>query len=314
MRLHSGVRVGGVVQQFLIIGVFLALGAACQRGLSLPAQAPFFINRLIINFILPAVILLKLPRLVLDHAVWLPMLIAWALAGAGALMVLGLSRWLGWGRELTGAALLLGLYGNTSYLGFPMVRAFFGDAGMPYAIVFDQLGNFVMLAVFAPLIVARYGAGQPVPSLAGMLRRLLGFPPFLALLAGLLLNGVAYPAWLQVGLEGGALLLAPLAMFIVGSQLSWSLPGDLRAPLMWLLGLRLVVLPALALGLLALLGTEGLVRQVTVFEAGMPTMVTASIMAMAAGMVPRLCSAAVGLGLVLSLLSLPLWHVLLTRM
>lgn len=311
LRDHGHSMGGACMQQFLVIGVFLALGAACQRWLALPERAPFHINRVIINFILPAVILLKLPRLPLDGAVWLPMLTAWSAAAMGAALMLALARRQGWDRPLTGAVMLLGLYGNSSYLGFPMVRAFFGDAGMPYAIVFDQLGNFVVLAVFAPMIIARYGEGQEAPSARAMLRRLLLFPPFLALLAGLALNGVQYPGWLQGGLGVLGLLLAPLAMFIVGTQLSWRVPQDLRGPLAWVLGLRLLLLPGLALAGLRLAGFDGLAMQVTVFEVGMPTMVTASIMAMAAGLAPRLCSAAVGLGLCASMLTLPLWHAVL---
>ena len=299
------------MEQFLSIAAFLALGAASQRWLALPARAPFLINRVITHLALPAVILLKLPRLPLDGSVWLPVLAAWGAAGAGALLVLAGARRFGWPRPLTGALLMLGLYGNTSYFGFPVVRACFGDAGMPYAIVFDQLGNFVLLAVFAPLIIARYGEGQPPATAAGLARRVFGFPPFLALLAALALNGVRYPGWLESGLGAVSLLMAPLAMFIVGSQLSWRVPRDLRWPLAAVLGLRLVLLPLLALAGLWLAGAEPLLLQVAVLEAGMPTMVTAALMAMSAGLLPRLCSAAVGVGLCVSLLTLPLWRALL---
>ena len=56
-----------------------------------------------------------------------------------------------------------------------------------------------------------------------------------------------------------------------------------------------------------LLDAEPLAAQLTVFQAAMPPMVTAAIMAMAAGFAPRLCTATIGIGLGLSLLTLPLW-------
>jgi predicted permease len=46
---------------------------------------------------------------------------------------------------------------------------------------------------------------------------------------------------------------------------------------------------------------------VTIFEAGMPPMVTAALMAMTANLAPRLCTAAVGFGLGASLITLPIW-------
>jgi len=44
-----------------------------------------------------------------------------------------------------------------------------------------------------------------------------------------------------------------------------------------------------------------------VLEAAMPSMVTAGALAIAHGLAPRLAAAMVGYGLLLSLLTLPLW-------
>jgi len=65
-----------------------------------------------------------------------------------------------WSRDVRGALLLLVPLGNTSYLGYPMTQAFYGAQGMPYAIVFDQIGNFLLLAMLVPFVQARFG-GQP---------------------------------------------------------------------------------------------------------------------------------------------------------
>lgn len=296
------------MQNFVIIAVFLALGALCRRLFSLPEKAPIYINHFIINVALPAVILLKLPELPLDRTVLLPMLVPWLVALPLVGSTIAVARRLGWSRDVIGALILLVLYGNTSYFGFPMVRAFFGDAGMPYAIMFDQLGNFVMLALFAPLIVARFNPADKPASAFALARRIFGFPPFLALIAALLLNGVHYPPWIAASLGGLSHLLAPLAMFIVGLQLQWHVPAPLRQPLLLVLAARLLISPLLALLLCGLSGHADLAVRVTIFEAGMPTMVTAAIMAMSANLAPRLCTAAVGFGLGASLLTLPAWY------
>ena len=46
--------------------------------------------------------------------------------------------------------------GNTSFLGYPMVLAFFNDAVLVYAIFFDQLGGFLILSTYGSIIVAFY--------------------------------------------------------------------------------------------------------------------------------------------------------------
>jgi len=221
-----------------------------------------------------------------------------------------IARRLGWSRDVIGALILLVLYSNSSYFGFPMVRACFGDDGMPYAIMFDQLGNFVMLAIFAPLIIARFNPVDSPASALAMAGRIFSFPPFIALLVGLGLNGVTYPALVVQLLTPLSYLLAPLAMFIVGLQLSWHVPHALRQPLLLVLAGRLLLSPLLALGFCALSGHADLAARVTVFEAGMPPMVTAAIMAMSANLAPRLCTAAVGFGLGVSLITLPAWYAL----
>ncbi len=301
------------MQNFIIIFVFLALGALSKRLFALPEKAPLYINKFIINAALPAVILLKLPQLTLDKNALLPALAPWSLAIVLAGLIFVLARRLKWSREIVGAVLILALYGNSSYLGFPMVRAFFGDEGMPYAIMFDQLGNFIMFAIGTPLLLALFvedetGAksGRTISALA-IVKRIFSFPPFYALLAGLALNGVHYPQVIEKMLAWLGLTLAPLAMFIVGLQLSWHVPAQFRQPLVVVLALRLLISPALALIFFALTGHHELAARVTVFEAAMPTMVTAAIMAIGTNLSPRLCTAAVGFGLMLSLITLPLW-------
>jgi malate permease and related proteins len=298
------------MQNFIVIAVFLALGALCKYLFALPEKAPFLINKFVINIALPAVILLKLPRLTLDKNAWLPVLTSWSIAAVLAATIFFIGRRLKWPREILGAVLLVSLYTNSSYLGFPMVRAFFGDEGLPYAIMFDQPGNFVIFAIGTPILLAIFAQQRQKISALPIIKRIFGFPPFCALLAGLALNGVSYPAVITQLLSLLELTLAPLAMFIVGLQFSWHVPAKYRQPLMLVLGLRLMISPALALTFFALTGHGELAARVTTFEAGMPTMITVAIMAIGANLSPRLCTAAVGFGLVLSMITLPLWFAL----
>jgi predicted permease len=306
------------MENFIVIGVGIFLGAAAKRLLALPEKAPQWINQFIIYVALPAVILRQLPALQFRADAILPIICPWLFFLATLIAVHWVSVRMRWSREIKGALLLLVPMGNTSYLGYPMVRAFFGEAGMPYAIVFDQIGNFLLLAVFAPIIIARFGKPVTDTSWRAIGKRIVSFPPFIALcIALLLLRGITLPNVIDQGLMLLGKTMAPLAMFIIGLQLSPQVPRELRAPLSFALAMKLLISPLLAILLCVAARTlvmrDGvLALQVTVFEAAMPTMVTAAILAMAAGLAPRLCSAAIGFGLCCSLLSLPLWYLLTT--
>jgi predicted permease len=72
---------------------------------------------------------------------------------------------------------------------------------------------------------------------------------------------------------------------------------------------KLAIAPALILLLFAgLLGDRGETLQVTVFEAAMPPMIGASIVAMDHELDPPLLTLMVGIGIPLAFLTLPAWY------
>ena len=96
-------------------------------------------------------------------------------------------------------------------------------------------------------------------------------------------------------------------MLAIGLSVQLALPRAELRPLAAGLALKMAVLPALALLLVPWLGLEGDIARTTVLESAMPPMVTAGALAIAHGLAPRLAAAMVGYGLLLSLLSVPLW-------
>ncbi len=80
-----------------------------------------------------------------------------------------------------------------------------------------------------------------------------------------------------------------------------------NASLLSVIALRLLVLPALALGLSLAFGMSGDMLRANVLESAMPSMITAAALAISHGLAPRLAAALVGYGIVLSLATLPAW-------
>lgn len=291
---------------FALVLAMLALGYLFQRLRVLPDGAAQTLNLIVLYVCLPAAVLRYAPRLVLEPALAGVVAVPWLLLGATVVLVGLLSRWLGLRRDEHGVLLLTVALGNTSYLGYPLTRALVGESALPYAVVYDQFGAFLILSTFGLWVLARYGGEHP-PSARGMAARIVRFPPLWALLLGFTVMPADPPTWIAGGLQRLSDALLPLAMLTIGLSVRFALPRDELKPLAGGLALKLAAMPALAWALVPLLGLHGDMAQATVLESAMPPMVTAGALAIAHNLAPRLAAAMVGYGLLLSLASLPLW-------
>ena len=125
-----------------------------------------------------------------------------------------------------GRLLLLAVaLGNSSFIGYPMVRALLGDEALPYAVVYDQFGTFVLLSTFGLYVIARH-AGDAPPAPRAMVARILRFPPLWALAVGLTVMPEHPPPWIAAGLQRLADAMLPLVMLAVGLSIRLRMPRD----------------------------------------------------------------------------------------
>ena len=295
---------------FALALAMLALGMLFARLRLFPAGAADTLNLVVLYVCLPAAILVYVPRLRFDPGLLGLVAVPWLLAAASWAMLRLLAPRLRLRRDELGVLLMCTMLGNTSYIGYPMIEALLGAQALPYAVVYDQFGTFIMLSTLGLVLLARYG-GDRTPTARDIGLRIVRFPPAWALVFGLTLMPEQPPAWIATALERLAGVLVMLVMLAVGLGLQLRLPRDEVAPLATGLVLKLAVLPLIALPLAWLLGMRGDVLSVGVLETAMPPMVTAAALAIAHGLAPRLAAAIVGYGIVLSLATLPLWRVVL---
>ena len=293
----------------------LLLGVLAARIPAMPERATAVLDTLVIWLVLPAVILTEVPRLALGASALVPVAVAWGTLGVLAGVILALARVRGWRRATVGTLLLVVPLGNTSFFGIPAITALLGADHVGPALVYDQLGTFLGLATWGTLIAARYGGTQG-SILRATARRALTFPPLIALGAALVLRAVPLPApvaprFAEVTGRLGAMLV-PLTMLSVGMRLRLPRARGVVEPLAIGLVLALGVAPLLAWSAMRALGGAGVVWETSVLEAAMPPMVTAGVVAAAAGLDEELASALVGVGLLCALVTVPLWAALLT--
>ena len=286
--------------------LLLLVGVAVGRFALLPEDAARVLDAVVIRIALPALVVHELVGISLDPRMLVPVAVAWSTLALLAVAVWLLARLLRFDALTTGTLLVVVPLGNTSFLGFPAVEALLGRDHLAPAVVYDQLGTFLALATYATFVAGRYGA-SPSSRGAGPVARLLRFPPFLALLAALVLRPVGLPPVLDelTGVLGAT--VTPLAMLSIGLRLDLRAVTHRPLALGTGLSLRMLVAPAAVLLVARLVGADGPVWDVAQLEAAMPPMVTAAVVAAEAGLDARLAAALTGAGVVLAMVTLPLW-------
>ena len=314
--------------QLLLLFVFLFFGLGLSSfvlGRPRSDQLAKTLNRWVIRAALPAFVVLKihaLPEISFSSPeVLLPILQPWIHFFVSLAIVTVLARWLRWSR-MTWAALVLTIgLGNTSFVGFPLLRAILGPESLGSAVLLDQLGSFLIFsAIAAPMarmISPLEGDGSSArkkSSIPRLLLRPLRFPPFIALLLALVTAKIEFPSALVSVLAAVSLTLAPAALVSVGLSLKWGAlrRREVRQPLAIGLVLKLLVLPAFYFLLYSKWagiypGFPPLVLQTILLEGAMASMINAGVIATEYGLEPELAQLMVGVSIPISLVTVPLW-------
>lgn len=294
-----------------LLALCLGLGIALRYYKLVPENTAPVLNGFIINISLPALILLHVHQLRPSVELVYPVLMPWVMFAVGFMFFRIAGRFVRWTPQSIGALILTGSLANTSFVGLPMIEAYYGNANNELAVgmLIDQLGTYLVLSTVGILVAVLYSSSGQM-SLAAVGRKILTFPPFLALVVALAIGPVGLPEGVNSVLERLGATLTPLALVSVGYQLRLSELkgrfGQLSTGLLY----SLLIGPALILvffsGLTGAAG--GRIMQLTVFEAAMPPQIGAAIVAMEHKLEPALVALMVGIGIPLSFLTLIGWY------
>ncbi|WP_457601237.1 AEC family transporter, partial [Hydrogenivirga sp.] len=149
-----------------------------------------FINY-VLYFALPALVFNKVREIELGAESLGVVLSAWVVILISLSLSFVVGKAIGMGGRTLRSFVLVSSFGNTAFMGYPFTFALFGDQGLRFAVLYDQLGSFLLVISVGFLIAT--GRFSP--------REILIFPPFGALVLGLLSKGVDLPAVLGNFLE-----------------------------------------------------------------------------------------------------------------
>ena len=191
--------------------------------------------------------------------------------------------------------LLVSSFGNTAFLGYPYAFSYFGQEGLQIAIIYDNLGSFLMVSFLGVMVAS----GKPD------LKEVLLFPPFLGLVLGFVLRGIPLHPSLDKALDFVALSTLPVVLFALGLSISLSgIKDNLKLSLLAILiKVSVSVLAVYLVG--RFMELSPVAFKVSLLESAMPPMMFSAVLALRYNLNPNLAFASVGLGMVLSFFYVP---------
>lgn len=286
------------------IFLLLLVGYGSKKLRILGVKDTGVINSIVLNLALPAFIFSSIHGKPLEF----DMIKAPFIGIAVDVVVLGaaylIARLLKLDRPTTAGLMIAASFGNTGYMGLPVVSAVFkGDGGsMLTAAMMDSFAMRIMLCTVG-IAVATTFAGRKFDWLGTL--EFVKSPMFAALVIALLLRKTPMPEFLMSGIDkmGGATV--PLSMISVGLNLSMGSVGK------WPLGtvaaalLKMAAMPALMCLGVSLMRIDHSVARVAILEMGMPSAIFGGVIAGRYGANKEFVAGAIFLSTLLSIVVIP---------
>lgn len=314
-----------IIEKILGVFAYVAVGLMANKKGILPDESVRYLNALIMKITAPCLILSSITSRTLDSELRVNTIIAlvvpFVLYVAMAVLSLFVCRKmkLSYAGELSMAM----MSPNCGFMGFPVTMAMFGDL-IFYYIVIETIPFNIYTYVFQKYQLL-YGDAEArsndksqsdnnKPSLAERIKPILNIITIAAIVAvAMLFTGLKFPAEVFDILDTIGGITVPLAMILVGVQLGGSNLRELisNRSLVITAVMKLLIIPAICMLLISLLPIGNEVKLSLVLSMVFPTAVACAIIAQSEDRNARIVSEAIALTTLLSMVTLPVWIIIL---
>lgn len=292
----------------LLIPVCIISGMLLNKIKAVPENSYKAINALIIYVTLPALTLYYIPQIKLQTELVYPAVVIWIIFLISAGFFILLEKIFKWDKKSTGALILTGGLANTSFVGFPVLIALFGEEGLKIGVIIDQAGSFLVLSTLGIITASVYSSGTY--SVKKIAKDIIAYPSFIAFIIAIIMvaAGINHNEISASILSKAGMPTIILALVSVGMQLKPKIEPELFKELGGGLFYKLIAAPAVIYLLFYyILNLDGLIYRVSLIESAMPPMVMGSVLAVQFNLNPRLANLMVGIGIPVSALTLFFW-------
>lgn len=254
----------------------------------------------VIYFSLPAMVFIKIYPLTLDLKILNLICMFNTIIIANLLLSYAIGKWFNLDKKTLATFMVIATFGNTSFIGFSYIDAFYGQDYVVYALIYDLFGSF-LLVVSLGVFIINWGSGESV-KIKTVFKSVLFFPPIVMFFITVLAKWVPIPNFMMNTAQTIGATLVPLAMIAIGMKLEMKNIFYKFKIASLALFLKMILMPILVMILFAIFYTlDDTWSKVTILEVAMPPMTTAVILAIKGGLDERLAINALVIGVIASL-------------
>lgn len=288
--------------------LFFSLGYFSRKTKFLPEETSDYLVKFIINIAFPALVIYNIYYLHITKNLLFIIIFGWFVIFFSIFISYFIGKLLKLNKPSLATFIMMSTFGNTSFVGFPYLKAFLGEESLKYGVVFDQLASFLPVSLLSGFILA-YGSGKKANI---DIKKVITFPPFIALIFGFLVAQFPVPKFILNSLKDIGDTVIPLAIFSVGMNLKLSFALFEKRNVFFILLIKMIFVPLLVLTVLKISGINLSIQLKTfMLEISMPPMVLASILVINEKLNKDMAVSAVGIGIIISFITLPFIYYLM---
>lgn len=260
----------------------------------------------IIYFSLPAIVFSKIYPLELDTKILWLILMFMAIIFFNLFLSYCVGKMMRLNRVTLATFMIMATFGNTSFIGFSYIDAFYGQDYIVYGVIYDIFGSFLLL-VSIGMIIITWGSGRK-NSILNISKSIFLFPPMIIFFITIFAKNFEVPKFIIYTSQNLGSTLVPIAMIAIGMKLELKHIFSRLHIVTVAVVLKMLIVPIIILFTFKYFyGVDETWVKVTLIEVAMPPMTMAAVLAIKGGLDEKIAINSLVLGVIVSLFTITLF-------
>ena len=260
----------------------------------------------IIYFSLPAIVFSKIYPLQLDTKILWLILMFMAIIFFNLFLSYCVGKMMRLNRVTLATFMIMATFGNTSFIGFSYIDAFYGQDYIVYGVIYDIFGSFLLL-VSVGMIIITWGSGRK-NSILNISKSIFLFPPMIIFFITIFAKNFEVPKFIIYTSQNLGSTLVPIAMIAIGMKLELKHIFSRLHIVTVAVVLKMLIVPIIILFIFKYFyGADETWVKVTLIEVAMPPMTMAAVLAIKGGLDEKIAINSLVLGVIVSLFTITLF-------
>ena len=260
----------------------------------------------IIYFSLPAIVFSKIYPLSLDTKILWLILMFMGIIFFNLFLSYTIGKMMRLSRVTLATFMIMATFGNTSFIGFSYIDAFYGQDYIVYGVIYDIFGSFLLL-VSVGMIIITWGSGRK-NSVLNISKSIFLFPLMIMFIITIFAKNFEIPKFLIYTSTNLGATLVPIAMIAIGMKLELKHIFTKLHIVTVAVVLKMLIIPIIVLFVFKYFyGIDETWVKVTIIEVAMPPMTMAAVLAIKGGLDEKIAINSLVLGVIVSLFTITLF-------